>query len=210
MAISRDQIWAAADELDRAGHKPTLNAVRKAIGGGSFTTIQEGLAEWKAKRAAQASPTREPPPAVLGERVSEVATDIWAMAMDLASARLGADREALERERVDLDAARLEAAEAADELTKELDGARVRISELERALAEAQAESAGRLKELAVSDARFTDVTVQLAAERSAANEARATAVAAREALAASEGGAAVLKEQLRDALAKLEPKKTR
>ena len=210
MAITRDQIWAAADELDGAGHKPTLNAVRKAVGGGSFTTIQEGLAEWKAKRAAQASPTREPPPALLGERVNEVANDIWAMAMDLASTRLGAEREALERERVDLDAARLEAAEAADELTKDLDAARGQISLLERGLAAAQADSAGRLKELAVLDARFADLTVQLAAERSAANEAREAAVAAREALAASEGGVAVLKEQLRDALAKLEPKRTR
>ena len=33
MAISKEQVWAAADELDANGQKPTLAAVRKAIGG---------------------------------------------------------------------------------------------------------------------------------------------------------------------------------
>ena len=41
MAITREQIWNAADEIDAAGQNPTLAAVRKAVGGGSFTTIQD-------------------------------------------------------------------------------------------------------------------------------------------------------------------------
>ena len=39
MAITTEQIWSAADALDAAGQSPTLAAVRKAVGGGSFTTI---------------------------------------------------------------------------------------------------------------------------------------------------------------------------
>ncbi|MGF6613091.1 hypothetical protein OKW45_008079 [Paraburkholderia sp. WSM4175] len=50
MAITKDQIWVVADELDQAGKPATLAAVRKAVGGGSFTTIQEAMFEWKAKR----------------------------------------------------------------------------------------------------------------------------------------------------------------
>ena len=38
-AITREAIWEAADELEAEGAKPTLNAVRKKLGGGSFTTI---------------------------------------------------------------------------------------------------------------------------------------------------------------------------
>ncbi|KFA35857.1 DNA-binding protein, partial [Xanthomonas vasicola] len=60
MAITREQIWAAADNLDAAGQNPTLVAVRKVVGGGSFSTIQDAMAEWKARRAAKASPLREP------------------------------------------------------------------------------------------------------------------------------------------------------
>ena len=53
MAITREQIWNAADEIDAAGQNPTLAAVRKAVGGGSFTTIQDAMTEWKARRAAR-------------------------------------------------------------------------------------------------------------------------------------------------------------
>ena len=53
MAISKDQIFAAADELDAAGQSPTRAAVRKALGGGSFTTISEGMTDWKARKAAK-------------------------------------------------------------------------------------------------------------------------------------------------------------
>jgi len=66
MAITREQIWAAADELDAAGQNPTLSAVRKAVGGGSFTTIQEAMAEWKARRASrEASIQQEPAPQII-------------------------------------------------------------------------------------------------------------------------------------------------
>ena len=88
MAITREQIWAAADEIDAAGQNPTLAAVRKAVGGGSFTTIQDAMTEWKAKKAAKASPLREPPPASLAERLQELAGDVWTTAMEMATARL--------------------------------------------------------------------------------------------------------------------------
>lgn len=39
MAITKEQIFAVADELDAAGQNPTLASVRKQLGGGSFTTI---------------------------------------------------------------------------------------------------------------------------------------------------------------------------
>ncbi|KLD29517.1 KrfA, partial [Xanthomonas perforans] len=39
MAITKDQIWKIADQLDADGVKPTLSAVRKKLGSGSYTTI---------------------------------------------------------------------------------------------------------------------------------------------------------------------------
>ncbi len=43
MAISKKSIFDAADALDAAGQRPTLAALRKAVGGGSFTTISEAI-----------------------------------------------------------------------------------------------------------------------------------------------------------------------
>jgi hypothetical protein len=43
MAITIQDIHAAADKIADAGEAPTLAAVRKALGGGSFTTISEAM-----------------------------------------------------------------------------------------------------------------------------------------------------------------------
>jgi hypothetical protein len=53
MAIDKQQIFKAANELDLTGHSPTLAAVRKVLGGGSFTTISEAMNEWRATKLAQ-------------------------------------------------------------------------------------------------------------------------------------------------------------
>ena len=70
MAITAEQIFAVADELDAAGQNPTLAAVRKILGGGSFTTISEAMTEWKARKAAKETPLREPAPTMLAERLT--------------------------------------------------------------------------------------------------------------------------------------------
>ena len=165
MAITKDQIWAAADELDGAGKPPTLAAVRKAVGGGSFTTIQDAMTEWKAKRQAKEAPIKEPAPQALTDRLSEVGAEIWSMALQLANARLAADRETLEAERVQMEADRQEAADLADQLNEELDAAKARCADLERA----ERETAGRLN-AALADAKE-------AAERATRAETRAAEI---------------------------------
>lgn len=207
MAITREQIWAAADEIDAAGQNPTLAAVRKAVGGGSFTTIQDAMTEWKAKKAkkaAKASPLREPPPASLAERLQELAGDVWTTAMEMATARLEVEREALEKARAELDAARLEAAELADQLTAELDEARARVVELERGAAAMQSETAGLRERLAVAEAKEAETSRRMHVERQAADQARLAAAAAREDAARLQGQVEALEKQQRELLGKL------
>ena len=204
MAITREQIWAAADEIDAAGQNPTLAAVRKAVGGGSFTTIQDAMTEWKAKKAAKASPLREPPPASLAERLQELAGDVWTTAMEMATARLEVEREALEKARAEQDAARLEAAELADQLTAELDEARARVVELERGAAAMQSESAGLRERLAVAEAKEAETSRRMHVERQAADQARLAAAAAREDAARLQGQVEALEKQQRELLGKL------
>ena len=44
-AITKEQISETADQIAAAGQTPTLAAVRKAVGGGSFTTISGAMAD---------------------------------------------------------------------------------------------------------------------------------------------------------------------
>ena len=141
MAITKEQIFALADELDAAGQRPTLAAVRKTLGGGSFTTISEAMNEWRGRKNAQTSTIREPAPQAVTDKLAELGGDLWAVALEMANSRLAGEREALEVLRGEMEAARQEAAELADQLTIELDDARARMASLEMAEAAARAET---------------------------------------------------------------------
>ena len=120
MAITTQDIHQAADAIAEAGGTPTLAAVRKALGGGSFTTISEAMQEWKSSRTAPAS-IREPAPEAISARLGEIAGEMWATALEMANTRLQAEREALERVRQETEQARREAEEVADQVSAELD-----------------------------------------------------------------------------------------
>ncbi|MBU2732054.1 DNA-binding protein [Acidithiobacillus ferridurans] len=113
-------IWAAADALVAAGERPTLAAVRQAVGGGSFTTISEAMGEWRARQSV-AEPVREPAPDAVSQHAAVLASELWAQALAIARDRLQADREALEATRTEMARERAEAVELADLLAGELD-----------------------------------------------------------------------------------------
>ena len=117
---SQEAIWAAADALVKAGERPTLAAVRKAVGGGSFTTISEAMGAWRGRQAI-AEPVREPAPVVVAQQAAALAAEVWAQALAIAHDRLQTDREALEAARVAMARERAEAVELADLLAGELD-----------------------------------------------------------------------------------------
>lgn len=174
MAITREQIWSAADELDAAGQNPTLAAVRKAVGGGSFTTIQDAMTEWKARRAARETPIQqEPAPQAIADRLQEVGRDIWSVALEAANIRLSAERQALEVARQETEAARLEAAELADQLTAELDEVKARAEQLAAAEAAARAEGEQLRRRLAAEEARGVEIERQAGAMRLELADAR-------------------------------------
>jgi chromosome segregation ATPase len=132
MAITKEQIFAVADDLDAAGQNPTWRACASSSAAGA-STISEAMNEWRARKASQAAPIREPAPAAITEKLAELGGDLWAVALEMANNRLAAEREALEAVRQETEAARQEAAELADQLTGELDEAKGRIAALEAA-----------------------------------------------------------------------------
>jgi chromosome segregation ATPase len=119
MAITKEQIFRAADALSASGHNPTLAAVRRAVGGGSFTTISEVMNEWRAQKAAEAVP-RDPMPQIITDKLHDLGNEVWAVALDLANRRLEAERKILESTRVEMEGALREAVELADQLSAEL------------------------------------------------------------------------------------------
>ena len=158
MAITTQDIHRVADGIVQSGGTPTLAAVRRALGGGSFTTISEAMQEWRSDRTAATAPIQEPAPEAISARFSGIAKDLWGEALKMANSRLQAEREALERARQETEQARREAEELADQVSKELDQAR-------NALAEALAETGRLASELA--EARRRADTAQAALDES-------------------------------------------
>jgi len=118
---TKQDIFDTADQLLADGKNPTLANVREALGGGSFTTISEAMKEWKAKQAVESQTIKEPAPEAITSRVGELSAEIWAVAQEMASARLATEREALENSRRDMEASQKEAIDLADQLSIDLE-----------------------------------------------------------------------------------------
>lgn len=168
MTITTARIFEIADNLDAIGQNPTLASVRKALGGGSYTTISQAMAEWRAKKSAKDAAVREVPPPAVTEMLEQLGIEIWTQAIQMANARLAAEREALDKERQDLEAQRREAAEMADQVSVELESAKAEAATLRtqieaertqsRTLADALRD---RERDLAVAQARTEEVNTR-------------------------------------------------
>ena len=180
MAIAESDVHAAADLILASGQQqPTLAAVRAALGGGSFTTISEAMKSWKAARQAAATPMREVAPAAVTERLEALAGDIWGIALGMANDRLEKERETLDAARQEIEAQRREAAELADQVSADLEAARIQIAQQAQALKQAEAQAA----QLAAAQAVLAEVqkradsfAAMLEAEREATKHAQAKA----------------------------------
>lgn len=132
MAISKEAVWAAADELTSRNAEVTLGAIREIVGGGSYSTIGPFTREWKAKQAVAVIA----PPIDVPENVDQAGTQlmqqIWAQACVSAERRLAAEREALAEARRVADAEVEEAIALADRIDCDLATAKERIALLEQ------------------------------------------------------------------------------
>jgi chromosome segregation ATPase len=162
------RIFEIADELDATGQNPTLATVRKALGGGSYTTISQAMNEWRAKKAAKETPIREAAPQAISELLEQFGMEVWGQALQLANGRLATEREALEKARQEIEAQRQEAAELADQMSGELETARQEATDLREQLQAEQntARTLGetlreRERDLAVATARTEEINTR-------------------------------------------------
>jgi chromosome segregation ATPase len=139
MALTPEQIHAAADKIAEAGEKPTLAAVRKALGGGSFTTISEALKDWREAQTEEHELAAVEVPEAVSDRVQALQAQIWQLSMAEAEKRLQSEREALKTAQEKANADVIEAREAVTTLENEAQDAATTIKELEARLAESEA-----------------------------------------------------------------------
>lgn len=108
--ITSEQIHATADRLQAEGTKPTLAAVRQALGGGSFSTISEAMKIWREQAQEEKALSLVKVPAALDERMEQLKKAVWEVAQQEADHRLKAEREnfvaqikKMEAERIEFD-----------------------------------------------------------------------------------------------------------
>ncbi|MDN6337284.1 MAG: DNA-binding protein, partial [Halomonas sp.] len=96
MALTPEKIHATADQIAEAGERPTLARVRKALGGGSFSTISEAMQSWRAEQAQEHALAEVEVPEPINERVEQLKAAAWEAAVAEAERRLSAERAALD------------------------------------------------------------------------------------------------------------------
>lgn len=99
MTITIEQIHQAANQLVEQGINPTQMAVRKQLGGGSFSTIGEGLKSWRVMQDTNAQLAQVAIPTAIGERAELLVAQLWDTAQSLTNEYLNKERESLDHEK---------------------------------------------------------------------------------------------------------------
>jgi chromosome segregation ATPase len=163
MAITAQDIHNAADQLVAAGENPTLAAIRKALGGGSYTTISEAMKEWKAKQQADLVEIREAAPQSISDKLESLGIEVWAVALEMANARLQSEREALEQARAEIEEEAAEAAGLADALNDEVEQLKTELEQKNNDLSAALENNQSVGNELKTALERITALEKELA-----------------------------------------------
>lgn len=95
MALTTNDIHAAAESLHDQGITPTQNNVREALGGGSYSTIGAALKTWKTELHEHEQLKKTDMPDSLRDEITVLGVKIWQEADSIANKNLTAEREAL-------------------------------------------------------------------------------------------------------------------
>jgi hypothetical protein len=129
MAVAtHDAIWKIADDLDAGGVRPTLAAIRKKLGAGSYTTISQAMSEWRSRKEKDESPVVEPLPDELAQSAQTMVTQIWRTARLLADQAFVGEREKLAAELAAAHEGERDAIDLADSLAADLEQARQELA----------------------------------------------------------------------------------
>lgn len=108
MAITKEQIFTAADSLVADGIQPTLEAIRAKLGVTTppLTDViseTDSLNAWKTHNAAKRQLAGEVVPAVIVERATQFGNELWATALERSNELLAPEREAIAAARAEFE-----------------------------------------------------------------------------------------------------------
>lgn len=155
MTLTSERIHAVADQLSDSGVKPTLAAVRKALGSGSFTTIGEAMKSWRQENEQEEVLQQVDLPGGIDDRLKSLGAEIWQTAIGLANDRLSKERELLETARQDV-------AQEVDELSQAVQTLEIEQSELLRQLDELEKSHSLKLQQLKSKGKADSDTITKL------------------------------------------------
>ncbi len=135
MAITKEQVFEAADSLAQNGSEPTYLQVRMHLGSGSFSTIQKYLRLWREARdeSGGSGANESELPELLVTASRGFAREVWRVAQSSMARKTAALREELESHH----AGTLQDLEAASQMVDTLQG---KLEEVRAELARAREE----------------------------------------------------------------------
>lgn len=133
-ALTKEEIFAAADAIAREGRQPRVADVHKALGRGSYTTITDAMREWRESNKPAAAAAPDVAPEAISGRLTALGNELWALARQTAQDELQKDRDALEEVKSSMYEQQRETAELADALSEDNERMKEKLSELSREL----------------------------------------------------------------------------
>jgi chromosome segregation ATPase len=133
MAITREDVFTAADKIAETGEAPKLETVRQKLGGGSWGTIGPHLKEWK--EAHKQAPTIEPSaaeltPQAIIDMLLEIGPKVWGIAAGIANSHLTAERASMDQERAELRKELTDSNATGDAIETDLQAAKIEIKKI--------------------------------------------------------------------------------
>lgn len=157
-ALTEADIFKAADQLVQHGHKVTLETLRDALGGGSFSTISPALKAWRTTQQQRQELSDVAMPDDLTTLHQQAIAQAWQLAQKLASDRLTAERAQLDELRERLENEAEEQRRAVEILEVELDDAQKNLASTTDQLTKITAENQKNLAEIAAAKTQITEL----------------------------------------------------
>ena len=157
--ITQDQVFAAAQALVDRAQPVTVQALREALGQGSFTTLSQHLRAWRSQ--APTPPLPSLPPAI--EAVAHQAlTRVWTAAWELAQHEVQAARTAAGAEIAQSQAQAHETLQEIARLERTVQDQEDQIATLRPALTAAETTLAAHIAQVGQLEARIVELKAEL------------------------------------------------
>lgn len=133
---TKELTFETAEKLIENGEKPTINNIRKAMGGGSPNDVTEWMREFRHKQQQVAIAKQVPIPENIREQATVQTNDlldqIWDTARTIANDKLSKERQALNNEREEFETEIAESLEQAENLYNENTSIKEQLAALEK------------------------------------------------------------------------------